>query len=470
MLKLYSHFKGERMKKIVGLVCTTMLLYANNMDQNGSLPLDQAIAMVKADNLELKVAKFDEEMASADADIASGYNYGSLSLTQDVARSNDAGNVFGFKLASREASFGDFGFSQFSIPTNSAEQQQLLKTQPTDLNYPNDTNFFQTKLRYEIPLFTGFKLKSYQDMAAAVQRMKSLDKQKLLNEKVYQIKKSYYDMALLEETINNLQTVSKNIATLEDTTQEMIKEGYAKNVDLLEVQSKKSNVDRLLHEMQANETLLYHYISFLLDQDVRSIQTPTQEIEVPKISSEDVANKNIDIQRASTGVEIRSSMVDAQEAAYYPTVGAFGEVSTADTTFLGDADKHKAYTVGARLSWNLFNGGVDHANVEKARIEERKTKTQLQLAKKGVALQVDKIQTEIESDNFAIDALTKELTLTKAIYENYLGRYNEKLVSINDVIIKQSQQIEKILNLEEAKNKRNEHVFELENISNGEKE
>ena len=63
MLKLYSHFKGERMKKIVGLVCTTMLLYANNMDQNGSLPLDQAIAMVKADNLELKVAKFDEEMA-----------------------------------------------------------------------------------------------------------------------------------------------------------------------------------------------------------------------------------------------------------------------------------------------------------------------------------------------------------------------------------------------------------------------
>ena len=277
-------------------------------------------------------------------------------------------------------------------------------------------------------------------------------------------------MALLEETIKNLNTVYGNITTLENTTQEMIKEGYAKNVDLLEVQAKKANVARLLHEMQANEALLYHYISFLLNHDITSIETPTKEIEVPKISSEDIANNNLDIQRASTGVEIRSSMVDAQEAAYYPTVGAFGEVSTADNTFLGDADKHKAYTIGARLSWNLFNGGVDSANIEKARIEEMKTKTQLQLAKKGVALQVDKIQTEIESDNFAIDSLTKELALANSIYENYLGRYNEKLVSINDVIIKQSQQIEKILNLEEAKNKRNQHVFELENISNGEKE
>ena len=28
-------------------------------------------------------------------------------------RSNDAGNVFGFKLQSREATFGDFGFTEF---------------------------------------------------------------------------------------------------------------------------------------------------------------------------------------------------------------------------------------------------------------------------------------------------------------------------------------------------------------------
>ena len=41
---------------------------------------------------------------------------------------------------------------------------------------------------------------------------------------------------------------------------------------------------------------------------------------------------------------------------------------------------------------------------------------------------------------------------------------------MSDVIIKQSEQIEKILKLEEVRNKRNERIFALENISNGDKQ
>ncbi|MDQ7068017.1 MAG: hypothetical protein Q9M40_08610 [Sulfurimonas sp.] len=37
---------------------------------------------------------------------------------------------------------------------------------------------------------------------------------------------------------------------------------------------------------------------------------------------------------------------------------------------------------------------------------------------------------------------------------------------MNDVIIKQSQQIEKILQLQIAKNKRNEKIFALEKLAN----
>ena len=141
------------MNKIVGFICVSIALYANDINTSGSLSMQQAIEIVKSDNLELKTAKFDEQIASEDIDMAKGSNYGSLTLTQDIARSNDAGNVFGFKLASREATFGDFGFSEFSIPSTPAQQQALLKTQPKDLNYPADTNFYQTKLKYELALF-----------------------------------------------------------------------------------------------------------------------------------------------------------------------------------------------------------------------------------------------------------------------------------------------------------------------------
>lgn len=455
------------MKKIVGVLSATMILYANSINYPGSLSLSQAIEIVKSDNLEIKVAEFDKEIAGEESDIASGYNYGSLNLIQDVARSDDAGNVFGFKLASREATFGDFGAKEFM--TNFLAGHPDYVTPPKDLNYPGDYDFFQTKLKYEVALFTGFKLSSYKNIAEAMKKMKTLDKDQLLNEKIYQIRKSYYDMALLKDAVKNLNIILNNINTLENMTKSMIKEGYAKNVDLLEVQAKKGNVERLVNQMSSNEKLLYHYLSFLLNREVTSIETPYQDIKMPSISDTDIIANNIDIQKASTGLDIRKNMVTAEQSSFYPTIGAFAEVSTADNTFLGNADDHKSYTVGARLTWNIFNGGADYSSVQKARIERLKTQAQVELAKKGIVLKVAKIKTQIQSYDDDIASLKKELKLAEQIYKNYEARYREQLVSMSDVIIKQSEEIEKILQLQEVRNKRNERIFALENISNGDK-
>jgi len=221
--------------------------------------------------------------------------------------------------------------------------------------------------------------------------------------------------------------------------------------------------------MESNQKLLYHYISFLLNQKVTDIETPSVNIEMPSYSNEEIVNSNIDIQKANKGLEIRKSMIDVSKSSYYPMIGAFAEVATADDTFLGDASDHVAYTVGARLTWNIFNGGIDKANNEKARLEFIKTKTQIELAKSGIELKIDKIRTEIESYNHDIKSLEKELELANEIYKNYEARYREKLSSMSDVIIKQSEQIQKILQLQQIRNKRNERIFALEKLANGEK-
>lgn len=449
------------MKKIVGILSFVLLLNAS-VATSDSLTMDEALDLLKSNNLEIKAAKFDVEKAKEDIDAVWGKNWGSLTFTQDMARSNDAGNVFGFKLSSREANFGDFGFAQFSL-TN----PNILTVQPTDLNYPGYRNFFQSKLKYEVPLFTGFMLSSYTDIMKKMQEMKSLDKNKIQKQKVYELKKSFYDMALLDSSIKNLNKILDNINILENTTKTMIDVGYAKKVDLLEVKAKRGNVERLLVQMNSNKKLLYHYISFLLNQKVNHIQTPASEIAMPKMSDEEILAHNIDLKKAATGLKITKDMLSASQAAYYPTLGAFGEVATADDTFLGNANDHKAYTIGARLSWNLFNGGVDAAKIEKSKIEKLKMRSQVELAKKGILLKIAKIRTEIEGVDVQIASLKKELDLANAIYKNYEGRYKEKLASMSDVIIKQSAQIEKILQLQIAKNKRTEKILALEKLANG---
>jgi outer membrane protein len=455
------------MKTFSRIFGASLLLGSSHLFGAG-LSLPAALEILENNNLEIKSASFDVQSASNDTSIAKGYNFGSLDFTQNFVRSNDAGNVFGFKLSSREATFGDFGFAQFdpALMTPSGTPQ-LLATQPKDLNYPGYQNFYQSKLTYTVPLFVGGKLSAYGDISERIEAIKKLDAEKMKTEKRYELRKSYYDMALLQNSIDHMKTIHTNISTLEKTTQMMIQEGYAKKVDLLEVEARKANVERSLTEMEANKKLLYHYLSFLLNTPVTEIELPSNGYPTSAISEEDVMANNTDLKKAAQGLEIRERMVDIAYAPFLPVIGAFAEASSADDTFLGDFNDHKAYTIGARLSWNLFNGGVDRNSLEKARIEKMKTATEVELAKKGIALQYDKIRTEIESLNAQVKSLEKELELSSQIYKNYEGRYREHLTSMSDLIIKQSQQIEKILNLQMVKNQRNERIFALEKLSNG---
>ncbi len=451
------------MKKIVTLLSFALLLNASSPSAS-SITLNEAIDILKTQNLEIKAATLDVSSAKAEAKTVSGMNWGKLDFEQNIANSNDAGNVFGFKLTSREANFGDFGAEEFMDGFPAPDYE----TPPKELNYPDARNFFQSKLKYEVPLFAGFAITNYTEIMNSMTKMKSLEKEQVENEKIYQLRKSFYDMALLRASTKNLNTILENIAVLEEMTKSMIDVGYAKKVDLLEVKAKKGNVQRLLLQMESNKKLLYHYLSFLLNQEVIDIETPSSDVPMPHYSDEDILKNNLDIQKATTGLAIRKNMLHVSEAAFYPTIGAFAELATADDTFLGEAGDHKSYTVGARLTWNLFNGGIDNSKIEKSKLDHLKTKSQVELARKGISLQVSKIRTEISSAEEEIESLKAELTLADVIYENYEGRYREKLSSMSDVIIKQSEQIQKILELQVAKNKRNQKVFALEKLANGE--
>lgn len=442
------------MKNLLFLFLYTLNIYAQ------ALTLPQALELIKAQNLEVQAAEYELQSSRHQYEMADAQHFGQLNFIQNISRTNDAANAFVFKLSSREASFADFGFADFN-PSN----PNILQVQPRDLNYPKDQNFFQSKLRYELPLYTGSKISAYANMAKQMQEISRLDKQAQLNTKRYETRKSFFDMALLQSSLENLTIIHTNILRLQEVTKEMIKEGYAKKVDLLEVQSKEANVARIIVELKANEELLYHYLSFLLNQEVTEIEVPKYDLNEVHVSESEILENNIDIQKALTALKVRENMLVAQESKYLPTIGAMAEVQTAADSFLADAKDHSSYTLGLQLKWNLFAGGSDNAAIEQARVQSLKMQTQTLLAKKGILLQLNKIQTNIKMSNSKIKSLNLELSLAKAIYENYENRYKEQLSSMNDVIIKQSNWLEKVLELLKVKNQRNTQIFALEKLA-----
>ena len=158
--------------------------------------------------------------------------------------------------------------------------------------------------------------------------------------------------------------------------------------------------------------------------------------------------------------------LNAEKASYLPTVGGFGEYGSSDDQFLNDFTQKDAYTIGVQVNFNIFNGGIDRANIEKAKIKNMQVKEQVELAKKGIALKVKQLKTEILSLDSEVESYRTQLKFAKKVYTSYQERYREGITSITDVLIKQSIELEVLLQLQTAKNKRNTKVFELNSILN----
>lgn len=428
-----------------------------------NLRLNTALEMLKKNNLELKISQFNEQMRAYEVLAAEGNNYGKLDLSVSGMRSNDAGNVFGFKLQSREATFGDFGFSEFDM----SGQTNPLPVAPEGLNYPTARNHYLTKISYMLPLYTGGKLTEYGRITKSMQKMSEYDTQKILNEKTFQTKKAFYDISLIENYIYNLSKIIKNINQLESIVKSMQAEGYAQEIDTLEVQARSAEAQSMYNQAKLNKDLAYQFLSFLLDEEVSSIQKVNDMAPMPHIESSEVEKNNIDIQKAILGLEISEMAMNVEKANYLPTVGAFGEYGSADNTLWNDFTQKDSYTVGVQLKWNVFNGGIDTANLEKAKINHLKVQNQVSLAKSGIALKVKKLETEILSKNADVRSNQQQLKFARKVYENYSAQYKEGIASISDVLMKQSKELEVLLTLLTLKNERNTKIFELNSILNG---
>ena len=448
-----------------------------------NLSLDHALKIMKSNNLELKISKFDEQMKAHEAKVAEGQAYGKLDLQIQALRSNDPGNVFGFKIKGREASFGDFGFSDFMGAIGQGAQQangdfgafsqglaqqggNILDIQPRDLNYPGSRNHYQTTLTYMVPLYTGGKLDQYGKITKALQVMSQLDTSKILNEKIFQTTKTFYDISLVDNYIVNLSSIVSNIERLEEIVQSMKEEGFAKSIDILEVQARKAEAQSMLSQANYNKILAYQYLSFLLNHKVESIQNLNNLAPIPNINREKVQQSNLDIQKAKLGLEITDMAIKLQESNSLPTVGAFGEYGSADNKLFNKFIDKDFYTIGLQLEWNLFDGDINKQNLEKAKVENMKVRDQVELAKKGISLKVKKLLTEIKSKDADIESLGTQLEFATKVYESYQEQYKEGISSISDVLIKQSKELEVILKLLTAKNDHNAKVFELTSIIN----
>lgn len=381
-------------KKAVALLVFPSIILAN------VITFEDALSLTMQNSKELKAKKLsiatsEQSLAEADA-----YNYGKLAFNGTVTNTNNAGHVFGMKLAQREASFKDFGFSEFSM-TN----PNILNVEPNDLNYPDARTNVESKLSYDIPLFTGFKLQNAKDMAK-LQILATKAKYSHDNKQIgLQVLQAYNGAVAAKEFISMIENARTVTDRFVKTSQDMYENQLTRIIDVKQAKMAKHSISTKLKEAKTKFKLAISYLQFLTSDDTISDVASYTEFCVNASELEtlqhDAIERRDDYRWMKYNTDTMKKKVDYENSSAYPTIGAHVEYSMNAQHVDYSAEK-AAYLGAVGLSYTLFDGSVASIQKQKAIIEHTKTKLYFEHMKNGIDLEVKK--------NF-LDFKTQESTL-----------------------------------------------------------
>ena len=196
---------------------------------------EKAIELTIENNIKLKQQKLDIKSTNLDIEKVKSYSYGELNLSHEMMRTNHAGHVFNSKLSSRQATFGDFGASEYTGITS-------LDVEPDNLNNPDAVNNFNTKITYDIPLFTGFKLSTQEDMLKIQQKAQQLKLNIDERSLEFEVLKAYNAAVVAKEFIQASKKAKEAVSLFVVSANEFYKEGLVTKIDKKQARVHELNV------------------------------------------------------------------------------------------------------------------------------------------------------------------------------------------------------------------------------------
>lgn len=392
-------------KKIYLSFLISTLCYSQSINFNEVL--QQALENSK----DLKKQALNIDSIKQDYNIVDGINYGKVSISSEVSRTNHAGYVFNSKLSSREATFRDFGFSQMN------EGMDII---PKDLNYPNDRTNINSYVSYDIPLFMGFKIENQKDILKLQEKanelLYNLDKKNL----EFEILKAYNGAVVAKDFVKALEKAKQTVEFIYEGAKEFHKNGLVTKIDVNEAKVYQLNINSTLTEAKNNFNLALAYLKYLTSNENITDVENLENIYFDLKNFDELYNNALEtrdeVKMQSITIEANKKNIDVQKGSYYPTVFSHLEYGVNDDRFTASKDKDY-YIALVGISLTLFDSSRS-AYLEKSKIEHLKSTLGYEKLKDGIKLELEKaildykakqeiLKEKIEAKNLAFEVLNQ---------------------------------------------------------------
>jgi outer membrane protein len=392
----------------------------------------QAVARALAQNPDMLAADAKIKQAEAAIRQANGSRLPKVTASLNLTRTDDALNAFGLKLSQRNATFDDFGASEFTGPAS-------LDVAPHNLNYPDAVNNFNPRLEVQLPLYTGGLIEGHAEQASAYLRAAQKGDVMARQTIAYDVLRAYEAVLTARAYVNVAEQGKTAAESYVKTIANLLKGGVVVKSDLLSAQVHLQDVE--VQEVQAKNAELQalDQLHLLLGMPLSAPLDVAGPVEVkpPQESLKELEDEAV---RSNPGLNALRNQMDASRAEVkiaksgkYPQLGLMARMDWNDPNI--GFESH-SYTVGGQVSWVAFDGGVTNSAIARAQAGRDELAAKLQQAENGITYQVaeawrkaGEAQQRVAARELAVSQAEEAQRLVNKRYENGVSTIVELLGS-----------------------------------------
>jgi outer membrane protein len=336
------------------------------------ITLDEALAAAAKANLDLRLAQADRE----GADVEEYASWAGVLPRLDLS----AGFGNNYTAAGRQLTITP-------VSLNPLQYEQIIVATP-----PSDFESYSLALQLSVPIFDGFK--SWSQIA----RTKALARaaERKLDESVlsvsYEVTRRFYDLVRAEKSLKVLEDAASRSEVLVRRTDALYEAGRAPRSDTYAARVTLGN-DRIAAEQQRARVVDARValgVALGRDADPSLEVVPPAALDQvaflePPLQAElvEVAKKSRPLLAANDQRILASEQeVRSAHSGYWPVISAqatYGRQSpwlAGTYGVYGDPSLQYGVQVGVNVTWNLFEGRATSAAVQRANVNEQRTRLQ----------------------------------------------------------------------------------------------
>ena len=412
------------LKGILGL-STLLMLTQIHAQSSAVISLEEVKTRAKENNTSLKISQQDFALAKGQYESSRAVLLPQLRLSNTSTFTNNPLQAFGFKLLQRDVTSSDFD--------------------PDLLNDPGNVENFNTRIELMQPLINvdGWKERIMDNLNLEASNLQAQRTEEYIELEAI---KTYMQLQLAHKSLTVIEKAKETASQNQIWAKNTYDQGLMQSAEFLDIEVRVAEIEHKLHLAESNLQNVSDYLAFLIGNSESAVLTPSDELTIDVIGSEDDFKLNSDrkdLRAMQYNVDAQEQMFQSSKMNFIPRANAVANYEWNDASFMGFGSNN--YMIGLQLSWDIFSGykNIGKIHQEKALLE--KATLQQQKYVQESELEINKAKRQFSDAKKQIELTSLSLEQSKEAFRIISNRFKQGLEKSKDLLYAESKYNEKEL-------------------------